>query len=52
MTDFGMRVSVDIPLEEALRRTRTALAEQGFGILTVVVSSERPHERRTRARAR
>ena len=36
MADFGMRVHVDAPLHEALERTRTALADQGFGILTEI----------------
>ena len=36
MADFGMSVHVDCPLEEALERTRAALAEEGFGILTEI----------------
>ncbi|SHN73492.1 protein of unknown function DUF302 [Geodermatophilus obscurus] len=36
MADFGMSVHVDLPLEEAAARTRAALAEQGFGILTEI----------------
>ncbi len=36
MTDFGMSVRVDVPLEQALERARAALAEQGFGILTEI----------------
>lgn len=36
MADFGMSVHVDAPLDEALERTRTALADQGFGILTEI----------------
>ncbi len=36
MTDFSMSVRVDAPLEQALERTRAALAEQGFGILTEI----------------
>jgi uncharacterized protein (DUF302 family) len=36
MADFGMSVHVDIPLNEALERTRAALAEEGFGILTEI----------------
>jgi uncharacterized protein (DUF302 family) len=36
MGDFGISVSVDIPLEEAIDRMRAALAEQGFGILTEI----------------
>ena len=36
MADFGMSVHVDVPLDEALERTRTALADQGFGILTEI----------------
>ncbi len=36
MADFGMTVRVDAPLDQALERTRAALAEQGFGILTEI----------------
>ncbi len=36
MADFGMSGRVDIPIEEALERTRVALAEEGFGILTEI----------------
>ena len=36
MTAFGMSVRLDVPLAEALERARTALAEQGFGILTEI----------------
>ncbi len=36
MADFGMSVRVDTPLDQALERTRAALAEQGFGILTEI----------------
>ena len=36
MADFGISVHVDAPLDEALERTRTALADQGFGILTEI----------------
>jgi uncharacterized protein (DUF302 family) len=36
MADFGMSVRVDAPLDQALERTRAALAEQGFGILTEI----------------
>jgi uncharacterized protein (DUF302 family) len=36
MADFGMSVCVDAPLDQALERTRAALADQGFGILTEI----------------
>ena len=36
MTTIGMSVRLDLPLDEALQRARTALAEQGFGILTEI----------------
>lgn len=36
MTAFGMSVRLDVPLAEALERARTALADQGFGILTEI----------------
>jgi uncharacterized protein (DUF302 family) len=31
-----MSVRLDVPLDEALQRARTALADQGFGILTEI----------------
>ena len=36
MSAMGMSVRLDVPLAEALQRARTALAEQGFGILTEI----------------
>ncbi len=36
MVDFGMSVHVNAPLDQALERTRAALADQGFGILTEI----------------
>ncbi len=36
MSDYGMSARIDAPMEEALDRTRAALAEQGFGILTEI----------------
>jgi uncharacterized protein (DUF302 family) len=36
VSDYGMSVRIDATLEEALDRTRAALAEQGFGILTEI----------------
>jgi uncharacterized protein (DUF302 family) len=36
MVGFGISVHVDIPPEQAIDRTRAALAEQGFGILTEI----------------
>jgi hypothetical protein len=36
MTDYGMSVTVDMPLDQALDRAREALGEQGFGILTEI----------------
>jgi uncharacterized protein (DUF302 family) len=36
MTGFGLSIRVDLPLEEAVERTRAALAEEGFGILTEI----------------
>ncbi|WP_205730024.1 DUF302 domain-containing protein [Blastococcus sp. TF02-8] len=36
MADFGMSVHVNAPLDEALERTRAALADQGFGILSEI----------------
>ncbi len=36
MSDYGMSARIDASMEEALDRTRAALAEQGFGILTEI----------------
>ena len=36
MTDYGLSVRVDAPLDQALERARAALGEQGFGILTEI----------------
>jgi uncharacterized protein (DUF302 family) len=36
VTAIGMSVRLDVPLDEALQRARTALADQGFGILTEI----------------
>jgi uncharacterized protein (DUF302 family) len=36
MSAMGMSVRLDVGLDEALQRTRTALADQGFGILTEI----------------
>jgi uncharacterized protein (DUF302 family) len=36
MATIGMSVRLDVPLDEALQRARTALAEQGFGILAEI----------------
>ncbi|MGY1700225.1 DUF302 domain-containing protein [Geodermatophilus sp. SYSU D00766] len=33
---YGMAVEVDLPFDEALTRTRAALAGQGFGVLTEI----------------
>ncbi|WP_249523173.1 DUF302 domain-containing protein [Modestobacter marinus] len=35
-TGFGMGVRVDLPFEDAVQRTRAALAGQGFGVLTEI----------------
>jgi len=36
MADFGISVRVDAPFDQALERTRAALADQGFGVLTEI----------------
>ncbi len=36
MSSFGMSVSVAAPMDQVLDRTRAALADQGFGILTEI----------------
>jgi 4,5-DOPA dioxygenase extradiol len=43
MSTYGMSVSVDAPMDQVLDRTRAALADQGFGILTA-------HRRRGQSR--
>ncbi|MCZ2839141.1 DUF302 domain-containing protein [Modestobacter sp. VKM Ac-2985] len=35
-TGFGMGVRVDVPFADAVERTRAALADQGFGVLTEI----------------
>ncbi len=34
--DYGIGITLDLPFGEAVERTRAALAEQGFGILTEI----------------
>ena len=34
--DFGMTLRLHVPFAEALERVRSALAEQGFGVLTEI----------------
>jgi uncharacterized protein (DUF302 family) len=34
--EYGRTVRVDLPYEQAVERTRAALAEQGFGVLTEI----------------
>jgi uncharacterized protein (DUF302 family) len=36
MSGYGMTVRLEAPVEEVLERTRVALAEQGFGVLTEI----------------
>jgi uncharacterized protein (DUF302 family) len=36
MADYGMGVTLDVEFDEAVKRTRDALAEQGFGVLTEI----------------
>ena len=36
MTRYGLGVTVDLPYDEALERTREALAKEGFGVLTEI----------------
>lgn len=35
-TPYGFGVTLDLPWEEAVRRTREALAAEGFGVLTEI----------------
>jgi uncharacterized protein (DUF302 family) len=34
--DYERNITIDMPYAEAVRHTREALAEQGFGILTEI----------------
>ncbi len=36
MTDYGIAITVDAEFTDAVARTREALAEQGFGVLTEI----------------
>ncbi len=36
MSDFGMSINVDATMDETLERVRSALGDQGFGILTEI----------------
>ena len=33
---YGMRVHIDLPFEAAVERTRSALAQEGFGVLSEI----------------
>ncbi|MCL5256681.1 MAG: DUF302 domain-containing protein [Chloroflexi bacterium] len=35
-TAYGMKVKVDLPYEQAVEKTKAALKEQGFGVLTEI----------------
>lgn len=35
-TDYGIRTVVDLPFAEAVERTKSALGEQGFGVLSEI----------------
>jgi uncharacterized protein (DUF302 family) len=35
-TDYGLRISLNLPYEQALTRATSALKEQGFGVLTTI----------------
>src|SRR5664279_5866710 len=36
MSDYGMTVTLEAGFDDSVARTRTALAEQGFGVLTEI----------------
>ena len=35
-TDFGIRVTLDVPYETAIEKATAALKEEGFGVLTTI----------------
>lgn len=35
-TDYGFRTTLNVPYEEAVEKTTTALKEEGFGVLTEI----------------
>lgn len=35
-SSYGMSVRLDVPLDQALERTRAALSDEGFGVLTEI----------------
>jgi uncharacterized protein (DUF302 family) len=35
-TDYGLRVTLNVPYEEAIERATAALKEEGFGVLTEI----------------
>ena len=44
-TAYGIRTTVDLPYDEALRKTREALSAQGFGVLTEIDIREKLKEK-------
>ena len=44
-TRYGFKRELDIPFDEAVERTRTALASQGFGILSEIDLKEKFKEK-------
>ncbi|HEY6843809.1 MAG TPA: DUF302 domain-containing protein [Thermoanaerobaculia bacterium] len=43
--DYGIRREVALPFQQALDKTRTALQEQGFGVLTEIDIKAKLHEK-------
>jgi len=35
-TDYGLRATINVPYEEAIKKTTAALKEEGFGVLTEI----------------
>lgn len=44
-TDYGIRTVLDLPFAEAVERTKSALSEQGFGVLSEIDLQEKLREK-------
>ena len=44
-TEYGMRTVLDLPFTEAVERTKNALTEEGFGVLSEIDMQEKLREK-------